>query len=110
MENISDWLLRTVREDEKKGIISGWIEERRFLLLPKMTRTLSHLLNGGSLIMLTDSPREWFGDYIITHINQPHKGRPFFPIIQIKHLHEIIDSHTEGGDRGFKLVSDMYLL
>ena len=62
-----------------------------------MTRTLKHILQGGSVIVLTDEQREWFGDYIITHINQHHKGRPFFPIVQIKHLHDMIDSSSKDG-------------
>ncbi len=94
MENISDWLLNTIRNDEKNGITSGWLEEKRFLVLPHMSRTLKHILEGGSVIVLTDEQREWFGDYIITHINQHHNGRPFFPIVQIKHLHDMIDSSS----------------
>ncbi|TLD97374.1 hypothetical protein LS71_001050 [Helicobacter jaachi] len=108
MENISDWLLNTIREDEKRGVMSGWIEEKRFLLLPHMARIIGHILQGGSVIVLTDSAREWFGDYVTAHINQPHKGRPFFPIVQIKHLNDMIDSNTkEGGMQGFQLIGDM---
>lgn len=108
MENINDWLIRTVRDDEKKGIMSGWIEEVRFALLPHMSRTIEHIINGGSLVVLTDRSREWFGDYIITHINQPHKGRPFFPIVQIKHLYEMIDANAkDGSTKGFTLIENM---
>lgn len=108
MENISDWFLQTIREDEKKGIASGWLEDKRFLVLPNMTRTLEHLLHGGSIIILTDEQREWFGDYIISHINQPHKARPFFPIMQIKYLHDMIDSNAkEGSMQGFMLITNM---
>ncbi|MCX2716245.1 HobA family DNA replication regulator [Helicobacter sp. MIT 21-1697] len=107
MESISDWFLRIIREDEKKGIMSGWIEEKRFIFLPSMTYTIEHIIKGGSIIVLTDEKCEWFGEYIITHINQSHKGRPFFPIVQIKHLHNMIDSNKEGGIQGFKLIKDM---
>ena len=107
MQNINDWLLDTIREDEKKGVMCGWIEEKRFLFLRDMARVISHIMNGGSLIVLTDEARKWFGEYIIQHINQPHKGRPFFPIIQIKHLHDMIDSNAQGDLRGFKLISNM---
>lgn len=108
MENISDWLLNTIRNDEKRGISSGWLEEKRFLLLPNMARILKHILEGGSVIILTDEQREWFGDYIITHINQHHKGRPFFPVVQIKHLHDMIDSSSkDGGIQGFMPLINM---
>ena len=108
MQSINDWFLETIRADEKRGIMSGWLEEKRYLLLHPMAHTIEHLINGGSLIVLTDSRRAWFGDYITTHINQPHNGRPFFPIMQIKHLHCLIDSSsTEGGMQGFKLIYSM---
>lgn len=105
MENISDWLLNTIRNDEKNGITSGWLEEKRFLVLPHMSRTLKHILEGGSVIVLTDEQREWFGDYIITHINQHHNGRPFFPIVQIKHLHDMIDSSSKDGGSFMPIVN-----
>jgi hypothetical protein len=41
MENISDWFLRIIREDEKKGIMSGWIEEKRFIFLPSTSSKLT---------------------------------------------------------------------
>lgn len=108
MENISDFVLRTIREDEKNGIMCGWIEEKRFIILPNMARMIEHIMKGGSLIVLTDRDRQWFGDYIISFINQPHKGRPFFPITQVKYLHKMIDDNaTEGGIRGFELISSM---
>lgn len=108
MDTISDWLLKTIRNDEKNGIMNGWIEEIRFEILPPMSRTIEHLLSGGSLIVLNDEQRGWFAEYIITHINQPHKGRPFFPIIQINHLSNMIDSHAkEGGVKGFELIYNM---
>ena len=107
MQNINDWLLTTIREDEKKGVMSGWIGEKRFLLLPNMARIITHIINGGSLIVLTDNTHQWFGEYITQHINQPHKGRPFFPIVQIAHLHDMIDSNAQGDMKGFKLIDNM---
>ncbi|RDU59282.1 HobA family DNA replication regulator [Helicobacter marmotae] len=107
MQNIRDWLINTIREDEKKGVMSGWIEENQYLLLPDMSRIIKDMLKGGALIVLTDNARSWFGEYIIAHINQPHKGRPFFPIVQITHLHEMIDANAQGDMRGFNLISDM---
>lgn len=108
METISDWLLKTIRKDETSGIMNGWIEEVRFEILPQMSRTIEHLLGGGSLILLNDEQRSWFGEYVTTHINQPHKGRAFFPIIQIKHLTDMIDSHAkEGSMRGFEPIYNM---
>lgn len=108
MENISDWLLNTIREDEKRGVMSGWIEEKRFLLLPHMVRLITHILQGRSVIVLTDRQHQWFGTYITQHINQHHKGRPFLPVIEITHLRDMIDSNAQGNDmKGFKLISNM---
>lgn len=107
MQNINDWLIHTIREDERKGAMSGWIEEKRFLILPDMVRTISHVLGGGSLIILTDNHREWFGEYIILHINQPYMSRPFLPIMKITHLHSMIDSHTQSDLKHFKMISSM---
>ena len=108
MENLSNWMLKTIREDEKKGIMSSWLEEKRFMLLPIMARSIAHLIKGGSIIVLTDQQHEWFGDYIIAHINQYHTGRPFFPIVKMASLSEMIDHSTKKeGMQGFKLIYDM---
>lgn len=107
MQNINDWLLTTIREDEKKGVMSGWIEEKRFLILPQMAQTIAHILQGGSVIILTDNMRKWFGEYIIHHINQPHKGRPFFPIMQITHLQDMISSNTQENTKSPKFIYNM---
>lgn len=108
MENLSDWILKTIREDEKKGIMSGWLEEKRFVLLPIMARSIQHLISGRSIIILTDNQFEWFGNYILTHINRPHAGRPFFPIVKMDYLDKMIDlGAKENGVQGFKLIYNM---
>lgn len=107
MQNISDWLLSVVREHDRKGVMAGWIEEKRFLILPDMARTIRHLIDGGTIIVLTDDAREWFAKYIILHINQPHIKRPFFPIVQISHLHNMIDSNSQNHTNGLALIYNM---
>ncbi|MCI6217667.1 MAG: HobA family DNA replication regulator [Helicobacter sp.] len=108
MENLDIWLLKAIRAEDNKGIMSGWLEERRLELTPLFRQALRHLFSRGSFIVLTDSARKWFGDYITQSINLPNKTRPFFSIFEINSLGFIIDSTLrDTQDRGFLSIFKM---
>lgn len=81
MEKFSDWMLRIIREDNNHGILSGWLEEERFKWSKLVSNALSHLMNGGSFLLASDTQRKWLKSYILSHINNTHKNRSFIPLL-----------------------------
>lgn len=90
-ENISEWMLKTIREENNNGLMSGWLEEDRSKWTNVVSNALNHILEGISFILLTDQPREWLRHYIIQHINHPQKNRPFIPIMSLDHINTLIN-------------------
>ncbi|PAF49867.1 hypothetical protein BKH41_00770 [Helicobacter sp. 12S02232-10] len=79
---ISDWMLKVIREEgDKVALMSGWLEMDRYQWISLVSRTISHILNGGVILVCTDEEREWFGRYIVSSINRfGGQSRPMMPI------------------------------
>ncbi|RDU53670.1 hypothetical protein CQA49_06320 [Helicobacter sp. MIT 00-7814] len=108
MEILDTWLIKAIRQEDNKGIMSGWLEERRLDLVPLFRQALRHLFARGSFILLSDLKFEWLTRYIAQNINMPNKTRPFFPIFEVSSLGFMIDSvHRDSEDRGFLAISKM---
>jgi hypothetical protein len=78
--NFNDWTLKAIREE---GSNFSWMEEYRFNWIPQVQNAIKQILEGESLIIITDRDFKWFSDYIIDRTNQLWKNRPFFPIYSI---------------------------
>ncbi len=89
MDEFLKWTIETIRND--KGI-NSWLEERKFEWVPLVSNCLNYLLSGTSIILVTDTDREWFGKYIINSINRPKRLRPIVPIYLIKSIYPNLDS------------------
>ena len=76
----SEWTLQTIRED---GSSFSWMEEHRFNWIPQVSNALKRILEGYSVIIVTDREFKWFGDYIVERVNSISKNRPFIPIYSI---------------------------
>lgn len=102
------WLDREIRQADNKGIMSGWLYEWRLDIVPLFRQTLRHIIDGGSLILLTDAQHEWLGSYITQHINPPNKTRPFFPVYELSSLGFMIDkSLRDSEDKAFSMIINM---
>ena len=102
------WLDKEIRQADNKGIMSGWLHERRLEIVPLFRQTLLHIIDGGSLILLTDTQYKWLGNYITQHINPPNKTRPFFPIYELSSLGYMIDkSLRDSEDKMFSVIVNM---
>jgi hypothetical protein len=77
------WLGDTIKQEE---FIGPWLDSRKSELLPFFSNTISNVLDGGTIIVITDSDREWFLNYIITSINHKYQNRPMLPFIDLKAL------------------------
>ncbi|PAF48466.1 hypothetical protein BKH46_00710 [Helicobacter sp. 12S02634-8] len=84
--DISDWMLKTIREEgDQVALMSGWLEMNRYQWTSLVSRTITHLLNGGSVLVCTDEEREWFGKYIASSINRlGGQARPIVPVFDFK--------------------------
>lgn len=85
---ISDWMLKTIREEsDSVALMSGWLEMERYQWVSMTSRTISHILSGGTVLVCTDEEREWFGKYIVSSINRlGGKSRPILPIFNFLDL------------------------
>ncbi|NPA50941.1 MAG: hypothetical protein GXO02_04860 [Epsilonproteobacteria bacterium] len=99
-----EWTLKAIREE--RGDFS-WMEELRFDWVSAIEETLKRLGEGESIILITDKKRRWFGDYILSKINDPSNNRPFLPIYNINSLICDIEDVVLVEDR-VGLIEDMF--
>lgn len=81
MQRFLKWTLDSIRED---GSMMSWMEEKRFEWVPLASSILQNILNGQSIIVITDDDRDWFGEYVLKSINSVSKNRPLLPFVSIK--------------------------
>ncbi len=81
MQKLLDWTLKTIREDESDF---SWVEEYRYDWSPLVKSATSKILEGQSILLLTDDGNQWFGDYVVSKINLLQNNRPFLPFYQLK--------------------------
>ncbi len=96
MQQLLDWTLRTIRSERSDF---SWMEERRFDWTPLVRNAVDRIVEGQTVLLLTDEPRRWFAQYILGTINRLDRKRPFFPFYplesifpnlrQIEHTHDI---------------------
>jgi len=81
MKDLLKWTLKSIRKD---GSMMSWMEEKRFEWVPLVSSMLQNLLDGQTIIIVTDNDREWFGDYALKKLNESGKNRPMLPFVSIK--------------------------
>ena len=68
MQEILNWTINTIR---KENIVdSSWLEEQKFEWTPLVVKSLKSLLDENcTVLILTDDNRDWFGEYVLSNIN-----------------------------------------
>jgi len=89
---------------EEGGSLS-WLEEHRFEWSKTTAYALEQILNGKTIILITDEKRKWFENYILTSINGINLDRPMIPILSIDSLYTHYNAIS--GGEGIDLVDDM---
>uniref|UniRef100_UPI001C30A421 HobA family DNA replication regulator n=1 Tax=Helicobacter pylori TaxID=210 RepID=UPI001C30A421 len=70
MKNFYDWIKEFVRDQgEFIAQQSGWLELERSSYAKLIAQTISHVLNGGSLLVSADSSRRWLLTYFLANLN-----------------------------------------
>ncbi|MEA2047227.1 MAG: HobA family DNA replication regulator [Campylobacterota bacterium] len=76
MQKLLRWTLETIREEES-GF--SWMEEYRYEWAPLVKSAVDQVLEGKTVLILTDESHEWFSKYITAQINDLKKNRPLLP-------------------------------
>lgn len=80
MKQLLSWTLATIREEESSF---SWMEEYRYDWAPLVKSAVTQSIQGKTILLLTDDKRRWFGNYILSQINDLEKQRPLLPVYQL---------------------------
>lgn len=105
MPDFAQWSLDAIREE---GGSLSWLEELRFEWTTATSYALNQMLNGKTIIIITDEKRKWFENYILASLNSSRLERPLLPIVSIDSLY----SHYNGvtGGEMIEIIEDMITL
>lgn len=82
-----------------------WMEERKFEWIPLAQDFTERLINGTSVVVVTDEKYLWFGDYVCKALNKLDKNRPFLPILSFQSFSHLLQDFTQAQD--YDLLLDM---
>lgn len=105
MQDFKEWTLDAIREEDSSF---SWLEEQRFDWSTTTAQALEQIINGKTIILITDEPRKWFEKYILSLINTAKQERPLIPIVSIDSIYQHYDN-IHGGDM-IHVVEDMIAL
>ena len=101
MQQLLTWTLESIREED----CFSWMEEYRYEWAPLAKSAVGQILEGKSVLLLTDTPRKWFRNYILENANAPSKHRPLLPIFPLRKMFPNIDRISSTED--IELLEDM---
>jgi hypothetical protein len=105
LSDFAQWSLDAIREE---GGSLSWLEEYRFEWSKTTAYALEQILNGKTIILITDEKRKWFEEYILTSINNIKLERPLVPIISIDSIYPHYNN-ISGGEM-IDMLDDMIAL
>lgn len=88
------WTLDAIRAE---GASMSWFEEQRFEWTPAVANALAQVMEGKSIVLITDHDRKWFAHYITASLNKRSQERPMIPIVCLDALYPHYD-HVSGGE------------
>ncbi len=103
--DFAQWSLDAIRDED--GALS-WLEEQRFNWATTSSAALCQILEGKTIILITDEKRKWFENYILTSINSDKIDRPILPIVSVDSLYQHYNN-INGGEM-IDILDDMISL
>jgi len=103
--DFAQWTLDAIREE---GGSLSWLEEQRFEWSKTTAFALEQVLNGKTIILITDEKRKWLEQYLLTSLNTASLERPLIPIISIDNL--CVHYNSVSGGEMIDVVDDMISL
>ena len=83
MKPILTWTLDTIREEDSSF---SWMEECRYDWVPVVQTAVNKILEGKTILLLTDDKRAWYAKYVASKINNLQNERPFLPVYTLKSM------------------------
>ena len=105
MSDFAQWSLDAIREE---GGSLSWLEEQRFDWTTTASLALEQILNGKTIILITDEKRKWLETYILSSINKASMDRPLLPIVGMDGLYNHYS--TINGGEMIDMLEDMISL
>lgn len=93
MQEFIKWTLDTIRED---GASMSWLEESRFEWTAITAQAIRQILEGKTIILITDHKNKWFEYYITNSLNKPSNDRPMIPLVCLDKIYPQYDDITGG--------------
>jgi len=103
--DFAQWSLDAIREED--GALS-WLEEQRFNWAITSSATIGDILEGKTIILITDRKRKWLESYILSSINSDKIDRPILPIVSIDSIYKHYNN-INGGEM-IDVLDDMLSL
>jgi len=88
MKSFSSWMVETIRQNH----LIGWMEEKRFELVAQIALSIKNIVDGKTIILITDKKRDWFYRYALKKLNPSTFDRPLFPVVGFESLYMSIES------------------
>ncbi len=105
MKDLLTWTLETIRSEDT---MMSWLEERRYDWAPIVGSAIAKILEGQSVIVMSDTSNRWFEEYIIRRINRPGLNRPLLPFFSFDAVYPNVDAIKS--DQDIELLFDMFSL
>ena len=102
MQQLVNWTLDAIRADDP---VMSWMEERRFEWVPLISDCIGRMMEGASLLVVTDKEREWFGKYVVSTVNKGGRSRPYLPVYDLAGMLPGLDGIHN--DEQMELARDM---
>jgi len=102
MQALLSWTLEEIRKESSDF---SWMEELRFDWTPLVQSAISKIIDGQTVLIVTDEKRKWFSKYIQNAINSSDKDRPFLPVYGLQSCFPSLGSINDTQD--IELLEDM---
>ncbi len=103
MQQLLKWTLETIRDEESSF---SWMEEYRYEWAPLVKSAVSQVLEGKTVLVVTDEQHQWFAKYILNKVNDLRKNRPLVPFYPLSECFPNLQSiHST---QEIQLLEDMF--
>jgi len=91
--DFAQWALDSIRDED---VSLNWLEEQRFPWATTTSSAIASILEGRTIILITDTKRKWFENYVLSAINNDKIDRPILPIVSIDNIYQHYDNINGG--------------
>ena len=81
------------------------MEEYRYEWAPLVKSAVAQVIEGKTILIVTDESREWFGKYVVSTVNDLLKHRPLLPFYQL--AENFPQLHSMQASSEIQLLEDM---